>query len=340
MMNAKNIIQFNTVEDKNVWSCMNTFLTRIGQNSENTKITYEKAIRDFFMVMRNKELENLVEADLIFTKPQIETYQVNLKQEFKGGTVNNRMSALKKAYKKLEDYGFDVRASWFELERYDDHEKESYDPMTYSEVEEAIDLVYWTRKGEEKSLFIEMAFVTAFRKESLKSITLNDFYQHNGDWVVKTIGKGNKRDDKKVSEDLYERVLEFVKDENKSSNDRIFSLTNKTINGMMNLIRKEIDFGERRITFHSIKKSSVEETALQTNYDLKAMQAQGNHANISTTLNHYMSKKKIDDMTVIDMHYTPPVEKFEDMSKEELVKMLMDAPRDIQIKLLNQEGIK
>lgn len=340
MMNATNIIQFNTTEDKNVWNCMTTFLTRTSQNSENTRKTYERAIRDFFLVMRNKELEGLVESDLIFTKSQIETYQVRLKEEFKGTTVNNRMSALKRVYRKLEDYGFDVKSSWFELDRYSEHEKESYDPMTYDEVMETLKIIKNTRKGEEKSLFIELAFTTAFRKESLRNVRMKDFRQYKDEWVIEILGKGNKKDTKKVSDDLYNRIFEFVKMENKTQEDKIFSLTNKTINGMMRYIRENIDFGEKKVTFHSFKKASIEEVALRTGYDLKAMQAQGNHASINTTLDYYMANKKIDDMTVVDINYVPPVEKFEDMSKEELISMLMNAPRDIQVKLLKQEGIK
>lgn len=336
---VKNVIQFNTVDDKNVWSCLSTFLSRAGQNSENTRMTYERAIRDFFIVMRNKDLEKLVESDLLFTKPQIETYQVNLKKQYKGTTVNNRMSALKKAYYKLEEYGFDVKSSWFDVERYDEHEKESYDSMTLAEVKEAVELVRGTRKGTEKSLFLEMAFATAFRKESLKNVTFADIYKHGDDWIVETIGKGNKKDSKKISDDLYDRVKEFKEESGRKDNEKIFVLTNKTIRGMMDYIRENIDFGRRNIVFHSLKKASINEVALKTGYDLKAMQAQGNHSNIATTLNFYMAEKNLDDMTVVDMNYNPPVEKFEDMSKEELLKMLRSAPRDVQVKLLKQEGV-
>src|SRR5690606_19503033 len=101
--------------------------------------------RDFFKTMRNKELENLVEADLIFTKPQIETYQVNLKNKYKSATVNLKIKALKKCYTKLEDYGFDVRSSWFVLENYNEHDKEPSDPMTHDEVIQVINLVSKTR---------------------------------------------------------------------------------------------------------------------------------------------------------------------------------------------------
>lgn len=338
MMNS-NVIQLNPTNDKNVWGCLDTFLTRVGQNSKNTRNTYERAIRDFFLDMRGKKVESLVERDLVFTKGQVESYQVRLKEKFKGTTVNTKMSALKKAYMKLEDYGFDVRATWFDVDRYSEHEKESYDSMTFDEVMKAIELIKETRKGEEKALFIEMAFVTAFRKESLKTISMNSIYRHNdGEYVVEVIDKGNRKSKNKISKDLYERLYSFAKSEEKRLDEDIFVLTNKTIRGMMNYIRENIDFGKRRIVFHSLKKASIEEVALQTGYDLKAMQAQGHHASVQTTLDHYMSKKTVDDMEAVDMYSEAPVEEFESMSKEELLEMLNNAPRDIQIKLLRQEG--
>lgn len=332
----ENVVQFNPKDDKNVWSCINTFLNRIEQNSKNTRDGYERAIRHFFKTMRNKKLEDLVEGDLIFSKPQIETYQVNMKNSFKGTTVNTKMSALKKCYTKLEDYGFDVKASWFVLDRYDEHDKESYDPMTHEEVIRAITLVAKTRKGFEKGLLIRMAYATAFRRESLLELKWTDIINRDGVWFVKTIGKGNKLDHKKLSNDLYD---ELMKQKELIGGEKIFQLTKKTVQKMMDYIRDNMDFSERVITFHSFKKSSVNEVALITNYDLKSMQQQGNHANITTTLNDYMAKKNLDDLVIVDINYHVPVEKFDDLSKEELVNLIKDADRSIQIKLLQKLGV-
>lgn len=331
-----NVLQFNSKEDKNVWNCINTFLKRVGQNSKNTRIAYEKAIRDFFKTMRNKELEDLVESDLIFTKPQIETYQVNLRNKFKTTTVNARMSALKKCYTKLEDYNFDVKSSWFALDRYKEHDKESYDPMAHFEIINAMSLVSKTRKGFEKSLMIRVAYSTAFRKESIQNLTWKDIINRDGVWFMKALGKGNVWDYKKISNDLYD---ELMKQKELVGGEKIFELTDRTINKMLKFIRENMDFGERKITFHSLKKSSINEVALITNYDLKAMQQQGNHANVATTLNDYMAKKALDDLVIVDINYSVPVEKFEELSKEELVKLLLNADRNIQIKLLQQLGV-
>lgn len=335
-MEKSNVIQFNTKEDKNVWTCIKTFLDRIEQNSKNTRITYERAIRHFFLTMRNKELEDLVEDDLIFSKSQIETYQVNLKRNFKSATVNNKISALKKCYEKLEDYEFNVKSSWFNLERYNEYDKESYDAMAHHEIIEAINLVSKTREGHQKSLLLRLAYATAFRKESLLNLEWKDIINKDGIWFVKTLGKGNKWDYKKISNDLYD---ELMKHKSKSSKDKIFTLTHKTVNKMMNYIRENMDFGERNITFHSLKKSSIQEVALLTNYDLKAMQAQGNHSSVTTTLNDYMANKTLDDLIVIDVNYHVPLEKFEEMSREELINLIKNPDRSTQIKLLNSANL-
>lgn len=330
---TNNVVQFNSDKDKNVYGCINTFLNRMGQNSKNTRDTYERAIRDFFRVMRNKELENLVEEDLIFTKPQIETYQVNLREKFKSTTVNNKISALKKCYKKLEDYGFDVKESWFDLDRYDEHDKEKYDAMTHQEVLQAINLVSETRSGNQKALLIRLAYSTAFRRESLLELKWDAFINRDGTWFVKALGKGNKWDYKKITTDLYEEIMKMKAETNR---DKIFTLTKKTVRKMMDYIRENMDFGDRKIVFHSLKKSSIREVALITNYDLKAMQRQGNHSNVTTTLNDYMAETALDDLVVVDTNYHVPVEKFDDMSKEQLLSLIKSMDRNTQIKLLQK----
>ena len=329
------VIQFNSKDDRNVFTCISTFLDRVEQNSPNTKIRYNRSIRDFFLTMRNKDIEDLVEEDLVFTKAQIETYQVNLKKQFKSTTVNNKMSAIKKCYTKLEDYGFNVRASWFVVERYKEYDKESYERMTHEEIIRSIQLVLGTRAGKQKALLIRLAYATAFRKESLLNLKWSDISNHKGDWVVKTLGKGQEWDYKKISEDLYNELMKRKKE---VGGEKIFTLTKKTVNKMLNHIRENIDFGGRKITFHSFKKSSINEVALITNYDLKAMQRQGNHANVATTLNDYMAEKEIDDLVIVDINYKVPVEKFDNLSKEELLHLIKSADRNIQIKLLQKLG--
>ena len=335
MTKTNKVVQLNVADDKNVWTCIKTFLDRKEQDSVNTRNTYERAIRDFFRTMRNKELEDLVEVDLIFTKPQIETYQVNLRNSFKSTTVNNRMSALKRCYEKFEDYNFEVKSSWFDLERYNEYDKEKYDTLSHDEVCYIVDLVSRTRKGNQKSLLVRLAYATAFRKQSLLNLKWTDIINRDGQWYVKTLGKGNKWDYKKISNDLYN---ELMKHKEENGGELIFEITEKTVNRMMNYIRKNMDFGDRTIVFHSFKKASINEVNLITGGDIKAMQKQGNHASATTTLNDYLAKKELEDLVIVDTNKEIPTHKFNEMSKEELVSLIMSMDRNTQIKMLQKMG--
>jgi integrase len=285
--------------------------------------------------MRNKELEELVEADLIFTKDQIESYQVSLKEQYKGTTVNNAMTAIKECYEKLEDNEFDVKTSWFKLDRYDEHDKESYDTLTHEEVLSIIGLVSKTRKGSEKALLVRLAYATAFRKESLLTMKWNQIVNIDGQWFVKVLGKGNKWSHKKLTDDLYNTLMEFKA---KTGNEKIFQLTDKTVQKMMNYIRENMDFGDRKIVFHSFKKASINEVNIITGGDLKAMQAHGDHSDATTTVNTYLAKKSLEELVTVDVNTHIPTEVFNDLSKEDFVNLVKSMDRNTQIKLLKKIG--
>lgn len=335
MAKLGNVVQLNQNENKNVYATIHTYLLRKGQDSDNTRKTYERAIRDFFRTMRSKDLEQLVEEDLIFNKEQTEAYQVSLKEHYKGTTVNNAITAIKECYEKLEDNGFDVKASWFKLDRYDEHDKESYDTLTHEEVCNIIDLVSYTRKGTEKALLVRLAYATAFRKDSLLTSTWSSIVKIEDQWYMKVLGKGNKWSHKKLTDDLYNALMEHKEE---SKGEKIFELTTKTVNKMMNYIRENMDFGDRKIVFHSFKKASINEVNIITGGDIKAMQSHGDHADATTTLNDYMAKKKIEDLVAVDVNAHVPVDKFDELSKEELVTLLKNIDRNTQIKLLKKLG--
>src|SRR5690606_10551721 len=106
-----NIVPFPETPKSKVWESIEVFLERKGQNSKNTRTTYERAIRDFFLATRKKKLEHLTEDDIRFSKVEVEGYQVGLRAKFKASTVNTRMWAMKSLYSKLKDYGFNVESS-------------------------------------------------------------------------------------------------------------------------------------------------------------------------------------------------------------------------------------
>lgn len=337
MAKMGNVVQMNQKqEDKNVYGTLFTYFTRLAQESPKTQATYERHVRDFFRTMRNKELEDLVEEDLIFTKKQVTSYQVSLKNLHKGTTVNNALTAVKEAYSRLEDDGFAVSIGWFKLDRYDEHDKKSWDTLSHEEVIDIIKLVTMTRKGREKALFIRMAYATAFRKESLQSLKWNDFPIIDGIRYARVLGKGNKWSHKKISNDLYEELMNFKEE---SKNEKVFSLTNLTITRMMNHIRDNMDFGDRRIVFHSFKKASVNEVNRLSGGDLKLVQLHADHSDGSTTMNDYLAKKKMEDLITVDINTHLPTEKLALLSHSELEALVLSMDRNTIMKILQKGGM-
>lgn len=337
MAKLGNVVQLNPkTEDRNVYATIHTYLTRKGQNSLRTKETYERHIRDFFRTMRNKELEDLSEDDLIFTKKQTESYQVALKEQYKGTTVNNAITAVREVYKRLQDDGFEVNLAWFNLENYDGHDKQSYDTLSHEEVVAIIDLVSFTRKGKEKALLIRLAYATAFRKESLLDMKWTDLVIIEGVRYAKVLGKGNKWSHKKISADLYDLLMEHKKD---TGWEKIFQLTNRTVTKMMNHIRENMDFGDRRIVFHSFKKASVNEVNRLSGGDLKMAQLHADHSNSSTTVNDYLEKKKFEDLITVDINTVIPINRLDALSHDELLTLVKGMDRNTIIKVLQKGGL-
>lgn len=326
MMNPKEPVKYP-------YATILTYLKRKGQNSKNTRKTYERHIKHFFITMRGKELDELTEEDLIFTFDQIEAYQVALKERYKGATVNNTMTAIKECYAKLKKSGFDVSLDWFDLERYDEHDSASYSTLTHQEVLDIIELVSKTRAGKQKALLVRLAYATAFRKESLLGIKWSDIVSIDDVWFVKVLGKGNKWSHKKLSDNLYNALMERKKE---TTQDKVFTLTDKTVQKMMNYIRDNMDFGERTIVFHSFKNASINEVNIITGGDLKAMQQHGDHSDAKTTIESYVAKKTLEELVTVDVDTHIPVEKLDDLSHEELLKLVKDMDRNTLIKILRK----
>lgn len=334
MAKLDKVVQLNPKTSANVSGVIYTFLNRKGQNSPITQDRYHRSIRDFFKTMRNKDIEELTEKDIIFTKKEIEQYQVTLKEVYKGSTVNGVITALKECYKRLYDAGFPVEVSWFEVERYNQKDTESFDTLTHDEVIQIIELLSKTRKGDEKVLLIRLAYATAWRRTALLGLEWDDIFEREGGYYISTVGKYDKESTKKLSDSLYHSLMEFKK--TSGERKKIFQLTEKTISRMMRYIRENINFGKRRIVFHSIKKASVDEVNRITGGDIKAMQQHADHADARTTINIYTKSKEMDDLVAVDLQTKLPTENFEKLTRDELLDVLMSMDRNTKTKILQK----
>lgn len=290
-----NLVLVHENKKDDVYKYIKTFLNSMSLESKNTSRTYEIAIKDFFEYTRKKELTQVKTHDLNYNLLEIEQYQQMLLRKYKRATVNIKIIAVKKLFDKLQKYGFNIDLSVFDVKKVKTHDTEHYDSLNLDEINDILSFLTTTKNGLAKSLLVKMAFATAFRKDSLLKLTWDNFEQKCDYTLVSCVGKGNILDTKKISNDLYFELLKI-----KENNEKVFNISSTGVQRMMDSINKNIDFGNRKITFHSFKKASIEEVGKQTNYDLKLMQRHGNHASVTTTLNSYLTNKDVDDLIVVN----------------------------------------
>lgn len=327
-----NVLSIVPKPDYEVYNAIQSFLESAGVESNNTKVTYETAIKDFFKATRSKSLYELSRNDLIFSYIDVEKYRNGLIGTLKNASINIKMIAIKKLFDKLVKYEMVQDSKPFEMHKLKEHDIKSYDSMSIEEVRKCIDVVEDSKNGFEKGLLIRLAFVTGFRKHALMTLKFANITTLNGQNVIKVLDKGNKWSTKKLDDELYEEIMQYKAVVNR---DNIFNLSNTTVQRMMKLINTKVDFGDRYITFHSFKKASIEEVAIQTNYDIKAMQYQGNHADVTTTLNVYLAKKTMDNMPTISLTSNEPdLSSLKDLTKDDLYDIISKLDRQTQIQVL------
>jgi hypothetical protein len=95
---------------------------------------------------------------------------------------------------------------------------------------------------------------------------------------------------------------------------------------------------ERNITFHSLKKMGVE-YVLEMTGDLTLAAKQGNHSNIQTTNKYYTNmkdKENIGSMLGLQMGNKIDTTELEGLSREELLKLILESDNSTKQSLLKQ----
>ena len=286
----ENVIQLHS---NIVFQKITKFLNRRSVDSENTKEAYESDLRQFFRLTRGKELEHLSPKDLQdFTLSDIEDYQTYLNKtlDFKGKTVNRKISAIRKMFEKLKIDKLDVDLDAFEVDKLSEHDSETY---AYVNWEEASNMMSYANdihaKGYKHNEFrhkwsiiavlIETAVVTSFRLDSLITLTKDNFSFRNGVNVITVIGKGKKKDEKAIKESLFNKIMELQK---QHGDEKIFPISDSTALRCIKSLAQETGL-TGNVTVHSLKKCGISAVYEITGGDILAVAKQGAHSSFATS---------------------------------------------------------
>lgn len=330
-----------------IYPFIESFLKLKAKNSANTASDYENDIRTFFWFVKNKEIELLTVDDLKLTLNDVENYQLMLSSHsnkklnngnpYAPTSIARKISSVKKLYSKLEANDYPVKEAWFKVDKIKG-ESESYGVITWEQATEMMEIVKTEEKGDIKACLIETAVVTCFRQNSLLNLTWQDNVEKiDGVWVLsaekKAIGKGKKKRQKPINDDLYEKLLE-IKEKYKS--DKLFPLQKRTVIKMMQKLREKMNL-DNKITFHSLKKCGISEAFEITNGNIMAVAEQGDHESFGTTMKYYLNKKKkFSQMVGLQIGKDVDLSPIEALSHEELLNLIKNASKSLQRELLHE----
>lgn len=318
------VTRINQNKEETVWDNIQIWLEKYKKKSPNTALTYEKSVRDFFIWLRDKRLEDLNPADLtnkvkgnVFIQ-----YQNFLKDKgVKNSTVNTKFGAIRSLYSFLaEDYP--IKKEWFsKVDRFsEDEDSESYGTLYHDEIIAMIEILKKDGyKGEEKALLWEVAEVTSFRKQSLLNLKWSDicFNKEQNLYIVSTYLK-RKKDKKPITPDLYERLLKIKK----PNEDRIFTLATSTIQLTMDRLKKKLNIDEsRNVSFHSLKKTAINFAAKELK-DFDMAKTQGNHCAEICQKNYIEANKDYAKMPGILIYEKPNLDMIDELPHDVLVKII------------------
>lgn len=330
---------------KTVYNAINLFLQTKGLRSENTSVAYEIDIRQFFRVTRGMELEELTWNEIEFEHTEVVQYQMHLVNSgLSNSTINRKMTSVHSLFKFLKRDHQDINVDAFKVDKLSESRKNSYGVLTLDECWQMIELVKKQYKGEEKALLIELAMATSIRKEALLSLKWEDitYNKQYNVWVVNVIDKGDKKDEKPIPDELYQKLL-VLKHHRKASDGYVFHLDSKTPDAMMEVLCKEMGIPEERnIVFHSIKKITIN-YSLDVLKDVKKATEQGNHASMDTMYKYYAKKEKdFANMPGLMIYQQPNEDALENMSKEDLLVLIKSTSAGTKYEILAKakKGVK
>jgi integrase len=302
-MNAENVVKLQT-ESSIISERIEKFLKRKGHGSERTLTTYRKAIEDFFMVIRGKDVKYLNMDDIQVTLDDFDDFIIQMSEEtifengeevrrFQNNTINLKVEAVKSLLRYLHEIKINgerlVKDISYINSKLVERLKDTHVSHGFATVEDIYLMAKWILDNEKKKKHIKYYAVlfsldTCIRKKALLNIKWSDFRVENNVVKFNTIDKGNKELKADIGIEFY-RLLETLKTD---SEELVFPLDERTITRMWSRMKEdpEMKFIEdRNIKFHSIRKAGATFKYREHN-DIFAAQKALNHSNLNNLLRY------------------------------------------------------
>lgn len=338
-----------------------TYINFKGMYSKKTKVEYEADIRQFFRILKNKEIgyeiESLNESDLHIDIMDIMEYVLTLQKDYElaNSSINRKITSIRGLYKKLEaSYSNSmIRASAFNIGTLK-HEADSYDSISLEEADKMTELALSYSKPkaritkyEEQYWFLKLASRTSYRLQALLSLTWDDVKNAkkiDDLYILSVVDKGNKIDHKPLVDNVYHDLLELKNVEyyKRYSDNKVFHFRPNDIGDMIKELCEKMEFPEsRKVVFHSFRKCGGNYVMKLTG-NVYLAKEQLNHDSVVTYEKSYHKENKNFDFmagALMDRKTDPNL--VPNLSEEQMRNIIANAPKEFQIQfeLLAKRGV-
>lgn len=326
-------------------------------NTENTKRAYRNSILEFFKFMYKEEMLPHLTFNMMIVNPShalaYEEFLLNQLKEkkIKIATFNSRVRGIKQFYDWLiyhttsnttNEKIFNVNP-FAKIKQRVENDSEGSEPLTLDEVELMLNNPYTKNKHlqERDLLILEMAISTGIRNTALITITEDNFYERDGNYILKVEDKGGKVAHMSINK-YYDRLMKWYSIDKKlrtDDNGTIFNLHPHSANRIIREWAKSVGI-KKKITFHSLRTTTACEVVRMSGGNLFKAQEVLHHADVKVTHRYVDKAKKIiyDAEHVLDG--VDMIKKFDEtiqeMSKDELVDLLLSLSKDIKTDIIRK----
>lgn len=331
-MLPENVIKLNTTE---IYDQIQKYLNSHGYNSDKTKLAYKQDIRQFFNIVKQKEIQYLSNEDIQLTLDDFEDFievlhkKVNTKEErqYSNATINRKVKAVRGLIKYLAGKKLVKDAAFLSLIKNLPEVKNSHGILEFNEVLDMAELALKEkRKGENKRLAILFSFDTCARISEVVGLKWSNFVAKEDVVLVKGIGKGNKEFRQTISNDFYNELLKIKT----PGEELVFQISTKRLTDTIGRLREELKIPkERNIVFHSIRKAGANWRFRVTNDILEAKRSL-NHSSLTTT-QVYLDNQDYGILGAVSTSGKLDMDLFKKVDLETLIKALENSTKNTQM---------
>ncbi|GLO66156.1 tyrosine-type recombinase/integrase [Oceanobacillus kimchii] len=317
-----------------------------GQESENTRINYERSVNKLINYKFKASLEHVqIEQINSLTYVDMKRFRDNLRRTHGASTVNGYMMALYSMFKelsKIQDsqgkYIYTINVDQLRTKTLKVTDVNSAGDISWKEVDQWIEYLKESNVAnkERRIAFLELARVTGLRKDALAELSYKDLVRRGDVWQLKSTLKSTTKH-VSISNEVAE-LLESLHKNPKDKQEKILKLSTKSMDRLFSeVLRPEFNIDpERNVTVHSLRGLSIWEAYLASGKDILAAKEHAGHSSIETTYNYIKSRSQTFEQPSLYMGKGMDSKQLTTVNMNDMKKIFDDLSRSAQYEIINK----